>query len=70
MKTAAFLLYAGYAVKAVEKQDRKIYFVFEDSPARHAALLAFWNREQRVEPVAFLDSLNMARDIVTQALKS
>lgn len=69
MKQVAFLLYAGYGVLDISLEQGRVYFKFEDTAARRAALLAFWNKEQRVEPVAFLDCLNRARDMVAQALR-
>lgn len=70
LKAAAFLLYAGFAVVSMGKEQSRAFFEFDDTKERSNALLAFWNKEQRVEPVAFLDSLNRARDMVTQTLKS
>lgn len=69
MKQVAFLLYAGYSVLSLGQEQNRVFFEFEDTDARRADLMAFWNKEQRVEPVAFLDSLNRARDMVAQALR-
>lgn len=70
MKTVAFLLYAGFSIVEVGRENSRVFFAFEDTQERRNALLAFWNKEQRVEPVAFIDALNRARDMVTQTLKS
>ena len=70
IKTVAFLLYAGYAVRNVSRDGNRAVFAFDDSPARSSAVLAFQNRQQRVEPVAFIGCQNQARDMVTQAVKS
>lgn len=69
MKQIAFLLYGAYVVVDITLEQGRAYFHFEDTLARRAALMAFWNKEQRVEPIAFLDSLNRARDMVAQALR-
>jgi hypothetical protein len=68
IKSAAYLLYAGYSILAVLPDHGRAVFVFGDSDARKEALLAFWNKNQRVEPVAFIECQNRARDMVTQAL--
>lgn len=70
LKTVAFLLYAGYEVKSVVSDHGRAVFFFDESEARKNALLGFWNKAQRVEPVAFIECQNRARDMVTQAIKS
>ena len=70
MKSVAFLLYAGFPVAAVGKDQGRVFFDFADTEERGAAVLSFWNKKTTVEPVAFTDSLSRARDMVTQALKS
>lgn len=70
IKTVAFLLYGGYQAVHVGRENTRVFFEFDDTRERKAAVLAFWNKQQRVEPVAFLESLNRARDMVTQVLKS
>lgn len=70
IKSAAFLLYAGFPVSSMGRENTRVFFEFEDTSQRRDALLGFWNREKTVEPVSFLDSLSRARDMVTQTLKS
>ena len=70
IKTVAFLLYAGYEVKGVAPDHGRAVFSFDDTAARMNAVLSFWNKKQRVEPVAFIECQNRARDMVTQAVKT
>lgn len=70
LKIVAFLLYAGHAVKSVAGDRGRVVFQFEESDERKSTVLAFWNKSQRVEPVAFLEAQNRARDMVSQALKA
>ncbi len=70
MKSVAFLLYAGFPVASLGKDQSRVFFEFDDTAERKNAMLNFWNKAQRVEPVAFVDALNRARDMVSQTLKS
>lgn len=70
LKTVAFLRYAGFAIINIGKEQSRVYFDFEDTVERKSSLLSFWNREQRIEPIAFVDSMNQVRDMITQALRS
>lgn len=70
LKTAAFLLYAGFPVARMSQEGQRAVFEFDDTVERQNAVLNFWNKKQKVEPVSFMDSLNRARDMVTQALRA
>lgn len=70
LKTVAFLLYKGFEVVGFGREQGRAFFEFEDSDARKEVVLSLWNKHESVEPVAFLESLNRARDMVTQALKA
>lgn len=67
IKTVAFLLYSGFAVTAARQEHGRVSFEFEDGEERRDAVLSFWNKQQSVEPVAFMECQNRARDMVTQA---
>jgi lysophospholipid acyltransferase (LPLAT)-like uncharacterized protein len=69
MKVIAYLMYAGYAVLSVVRDGNRAVFIFEDSDERRATVLAFWNKQQRVEPVAFISCQNKARDMIAEALR-
>ena len=70
IKTVAFLLYAGYSVRNVSRDGNRAVFIFDDTRGRSSAVLSFQNRQQRVEPMAFIACQNQARDMVTQVVKS
>jgi len=70
IKTVAYLIYAGYAVRNVLRDGNRAVFSFDETEERKTSVLAFWNKEQRVEPVAFIECQNRARDMVTQVIKS
>lgn len=70
IKVVAFLLYSGFKVASFARENQRAYFEFDDNVQRRDAVLDFWNKKASVEPVLFLDSLNRARDMVSQALKA
>lgn len=70
MKVVAFLIHEGFEIIEVGKRENRAFFEFKDTPERRDAVLGFWNKTKTVEPVAFLDSLNRARDMVAQAMRS
>ncbi len=70
LKVIAFLLYMKFPVVEYGRNESRVFFEFDDNQARKDAVLSFWNKTEKVEPVAFLDSLNRARDMVTQAMNS
>ena len=68
LKAVAFLLYSGHPVLDVLPDHGRVLFVFADSQERKNMLLSFLNKEQRVEPIAFIECQMRARDMVTQGL--
>lgn len=53
---AAYLTMQGYPIVVINFDgDRKATFHFEDEPGRQEHILKFFNRQIRVEPIAFLD---------------
>ncbi len=70
LQVVAFLIHEGFSVTKLGKHENRAFFEFEDSVKRRDAVLGFWNKTKTVEPVAFLDSLRRARDMVAQAMRS
>lgn len=70
IKTVAFLIYAGFPIRNVSRDGNRAVFAFDDSSERSSAVLAFQNKQQCVEPVAFIGCQNQARDMVSQVVKT
>lgn len=70
LKVVAVLTLLGFPMLKYGKEGGRAFFDFEESDKRRDAVLSFWNKKLQVEPMAFLDSLSRARDLVTLALNS
>lgn len=65
LSLAAFLKVKGFKLSRIHRgADGKGVFVFEDRPGREELVLKFINREELVEPIAFLAELRYLKGMV------
>lgn len=50
---ACFLRCIGYELLNLRREGRRSIFVFRDGPERKASMMAFYNNESAVRPLAF-----------------
>lgn len=70
LKIAAYLIHSGFEVRRWVKSGERVFFDFDATPAQEQAVMSFVNKKTNVEPLAFMESMSRARDLVTLAKKS
>lgn len=67
LRLGAYLRMVGFKIKEVRKSEKNVIFTFEDRDDRAQKITEFYNKESKVEPLAFMASISEMRDMITQA---
>lgn len=61
---ACFLRCAGYTLADVRPEGRRRVFVFHDQPDRRDRMIAFYNNEGTVKPLAFVATIKDMKSLI------
>ncbi|MCK4548247.1 MAG: hypothetical protein KAW17_12500 [Candidatus Eisenbacteria sp.] len=61
---ACFLRCVGYELVEVGRDGRRAIFVFRDRPKRREEILAFYNAEGTVSPLAFVGAIRDLKSLI------
>jgi len=64
---ASYLRCVGYDLLDLRREGTRAVFVFADRPERRAAVLAFYNSEGGVAPLAFVGSIRDMKALIHNA---
>ena len=63
---AAFCLSKGIQLAGVERNSRRVSFVFHDSPEREGLITGYLNNDVTVFPRQYKDSIQALKDMIFQ----
>jgi len=61
---ACFLRATGYELADLRRDGRRSVFVFQDRPERRSDVMAFYNGERSVCPLAFVDAIKNMKALI------
>jgi len=63
---AAFCLSKGIQLEGVERNGRRVSFIFHDSPEREGLITGYLNNDVTVLPRQYKDSIQALKDMIFQ----
>jgi len=64
---ASYLRCAGYALLGLRREGARAVFIFTDQPERPSAVMAFYNNQGSVPPLAFVGSIRDMKALIHNA---
>ena len=61
---ACFFRCAGYDLVDLRREERRSVFIFRDRPERRAVMMAFYNNEGTVHPLAFVGTIKDMKALI------